>query len=38
MMENGRIINVMEEVFSNGKMDLFMKDIGKIMWLMALAD
>ncbi len=38
MKENGKTINAMEEVFSNGKMGLFMKDIGKIMWLMVLED
>ncbi len=34
MKENGKIISVMEEEFNNGKMALFMKDIGKIMLLM----
>ncbi len=38
MKENGKIINVMEEVFSSGKMALFMRVIGKIMWLMVSAD
>ena len=38
MKENGKIINVMGEVFSSGKMALFMRVIGKIMWLMVSAD
>ena len=28
----------MEKEFSSGKMDHFMKDIGKIIWLMVMGD
>jgi hypothetical protein len=38
MKVNGRIMKEMEEVFNNGEMGLFMKDIGKIMSPMATED
>lgn len=38
MKDNGKITKEMAEVNNNGKMDQFMKDIGKIILLMAMED
>jgi hypothetical protein len=38
MKDNGKIIKEMVEVNSNGKMDLFIKAIGKIIKLMDTVD
>ena len=38
MLDNGRTIREMEEVNSIGQMDLCMKDIGRMEWLMEKED